>query len=210
MARIFSALLVILVLGYLAWPYASLYGLFADLKAADVDAVRERVQWPTVRAGMKDDIDSFAEAAVNKAAGEKRMGGAKFTLSWKALPVADQIAGVFATPRGLIALFQNPGALRCALDAIKAANAGVVAGCLKRQQEAALKKPEKTGLEGPNLPRLLEKFDYAFFTGLFSFRFKVLHEGIPVTLDFIRRAECWILVRISLSFETLLAGPEKG
>lgn len=210
MARVIFALFAVLVLGFLAWPYASLYGLFADLKAADVEAVRERVHWPDVRAGLKDDMDRFAKAAANKAAAKEGIGGAKISLSWKALPVTDQIAGVFATPRGLIALFQNPGAFRCALKAIKTGEGGKAAACLIRQQEAALEKPEKTGVEGPNVARLWEKFDYAFFTGLFSFRFKVLHEGIPVTLDFSRLAAGWILVRISLSFETLLAGPDKG
>ena len=210
MARVIYALLAVLVLGYLAWPYVSLYGLFADLKAADVDAVRGRVHWPAVRAGLKDDMDRFAQAAANKAIGKGGKGRAKISLSWNALPVTDQIAGVFATPRGLIALFQNPGALRCVLQAIKTTEAEKAVACLKKQQEAPLKMPVKTGLEGPNLPRLFEKFDYAFFTGLFSFRFVVLHEGIPVTLDFIRQADGWILVRISLSFETVLAGPEKG
>ena len=56
------------------------------------------------------------------------------------------------------------------------------------------------------MSRLFEKFDYAFFTGLFSFRFKVLHQGVPVTLDFKREAKGWVLIRIGLSLETVLAG----
>lgn len=206
MARVLYTLLAVMVLGYFAWPYASLYGLFADLKASDVEAVRERVQWPAVRAGMKEDLDRFSKDAANRISGKERMDGAKISLSWNALPVTDQIAGAFATPQGLIALFNNPGALRCSLQAIKVGGEETVEACLKKQKESPLPKARTTGIEGPNVSRLFEKFDYAFFTGLFSFRFKVLHQGVPVTLDFKREAKGWVLIRIGLSLETVLAG----
>ena len=208
MARVLYALFVVLALGYLAWPYASLYGLYADLKAADAEAVRARVHWPAVRADLKNDLDRFAKAAVNKALARvgKKAGGAKISLSWNALPLSDQIAGVFATPKGLIVLFQNPGAFRCVLNAIRDGAAEAVAACLRRQQETPLKKTDASGLQGPNVKRLFEKIDYAFFTGPFSFRLKVRHEDIPVTLDFSRRAQGWILVRATLSLEAVLAG----
>ena len=204
MVRVVYAFIIIAVLGYLVWPYASLYNLFTDLKSADVEAVREHADWSSVRKNLANDLEGFSKRAAGNAfaTGTK---GARISLAWDALPIADEIAGVFATPQGLIALHRNPRAISCAVNALRSFRTEAVSECLEIQRSAPAQEKQPGGFQGPNFSRLFEKFEYAFFTGLLSFRFVLLHEGIPVTLNFTRKAEGWLLVSIRFPFERAMA-----
>ena len=194
-----------MVSGYVIWPYASLYGLYADLKSEDVEGVKERVDWGSLQNGFQEDLDRFVLAATEKAL---RSLGDGVSLSWKGASLSKEIASVFATPRGLISLHKEPRELRCTIIAIRSSKPDEVNACLDRQRSKPRNKKRDVkrdvSFEGPNFKRFYEKFRFIFFTGLFSFRVEVVHKGIPVTLDFSRRTDGWLLIRLSIPFERLL------
>jgi hypothetical protein len=52
---------ILLLAGYLVWPYATLLKLQYDLRTHDVSALRADVDWDGVRGGLKQDVlDGFA------------------------------------------------------------------------------------------------------------------------------------------------------
>jgi hypothetical protein len=63
-----------------------------------------------LRQGISDDINQFASAKsadlLSSIAG-KGDKNAKISLSWSSLPLADEVANILATPKGLIAIFDN-------------------------------------------------------------------------------------------------------
>jgi hypothetical protein len=77
----FGGALAIAMLAYLAYPYYSLYQLGDALRRGDGPAVESKVDWPRVRAGIKQDVT--ASLATDPAA--DGLGGA----------VTAALAGVF-------------------------------------------------------------------------------------------------------------------
>lgn len=198
------AIVCLLALAYLASPYVSLAGLYLAIKGADQVALLDRVDWQSLRRGFKDDFNRVARteagAMLGAATGDK---GATVTLSWRAMPLADEIAAVLATPKGLIAMFDQPATIRCVLK-------GLAAGGDRRSGEDCLKSVPPQGetrhftVRGPNLRRWFEKRHYAFFTNPFTFRFEVAHEGMRVVLVLERRGMGWQLARLTIPFEQVL------
>ena len=197
------AIVGLLALAYLASPYVSFVGLYFALKGADQAALRDRVDWQSLRQGFKDDLNRVARteagAKLGAAAGNK---GATVTLSWAALPLADEIATVLATPKGLIAMFDQPATIGCVLK-------GFAAGGEHRSGEDCLKSPPPQGetrhfnVQGPNLKRWYEKLHYAFFTDPFTFRLEVTHERLRVVLVLERRGLGWRLTGLTIPFEQI-------
>jgi len=54
--RLWLVALLLLTTGYGVYPYVSLYRLSAAARHGDAEALRQLVDWPRVRAGIKEDI----------------------------------------------------------------------------------------------------------------------------------------------------------
>lgn len=190
-----------LALAYLASPYVALGRFYLALDGADQTALEKQVDWPSLRQEFRDDLNRFARnAADNALAGAAGDKGVKLSLSWKSLPLAEAVAAVLATPRGLIALYDQSQAIACML-------AGFAAGgesaspeqCLKRNHLPDTRK-RHFKVAGPNVKRWAEKFHYAFFTDPFTFRLDVVHHDLRVVLLLARRGLGWQVVRLTVPF----------
>jgi len=199
----------VLVIGYLASPYVSLFGFYFALKGADETAISERVNWVSLRQGIDDDINQFASAKsadllsdiVGK--GNKK---AKISLSWASLPLAGEVADILATPKGLIAIFDNSREFQCILRSLKVGDKSSSLGnCLEDAPKLA-GKTRPYQIQGPNLGRWFQKLNYAFFTDPFTFRLDVLHEKMRVVLLLKRQGIGWVVTRLSIPFKEIL-GP---
>ena len=213
--NVIAALLIVL---YVAWPYGTLLRFRAALKAADEPAVAGLVDWPSVRAGFREDLNRVAEAKVSRlfetALGE-RPSIKKIRLSWARASLVDRLADALATPRGFILLFDDPRALECVLRAREGPTSGGKSEECRRL-ERAVSKTSRGDLpveaerpyefKGPNLRLLRKKIDYAFFTDPITFKFDVLHDGARVILVFRHRGFGWRLTRASLPLDELVRG----
>ena len=63
MKRVVGLLLVI-VLAYVAYPYFALYRLGDAIRSGDAGAVEGKVDWPSLRQGLKDDLNARVAAKV--------------------------------------------------------------------------------------------------------------------------------------------------
>ena len=197
-------IVAIMAAAYLAWPYVALAGFVFALRDADQAALKEQVDWPALKAGFRDDLNRFARAgAENLPAGSAGVDkGVKLSLSWSSLPLADEIAGVLATPKGLIALHDNSKAIGCLLAGLTAPGQRTAPGkCLEGERGA--ESPQPVALPGPNIKRWYEKFNYLFFTDPFTFRLDVMHNDVRVVLVMTRQGVGWRVVRISVPFERM-------
>ncbi|MGH6659919.1 MAG: DUF2939 domain-containing protein [Rhodospirillales bacterium] len=196
-------LVAILALAYLALPYVSLGRFYFALKSADQAALRDKVDWGSLRQGFRDDLNRFvgdtAETLLGRTTAADK--GIKLSLTWKSLPLADEVAAVLATPRGLIALYDHSKAIGCML-------AGFAAGSERRSPEQCLERERPPDarirqfkVQGPNIPRWYQKLHYAFFTDPLTFRLDVVHGDVRVVLVLARRGLGWRVVRLTVPFD---------
>ena len=145
-ARPVIALLLLLVLAYLASPYVSFWLFTRALQANDRDALESYVDFPSVRQSLKQEL----RARLPKAPPDQRKQDDAFSgLAARLAPsLIDQLVDAFVTPEGLAALISNPDLARDA----------------KAKDPAALAKiqTEKRDLNW-------SRVRYAFFTGLREF-----------------------------------------
>ena len=57
---------VIVALGYVAYPYVTLYRLGEAVHSGDAHTLKTLVNWPAVRQGIKHDIDNSQTAATRE------------------------------------------------------------------------------------------------------------------------------------------------
>ena len=198
---------MVLVIGYLASPYVSLFGFYFALKGADEAAISERVNWESLRQGIRDDFNQFASArAGDLVSGIAGMGdkNIKVSLSWSSLPLVDEVANILATPKGLIAIFDNSEEFQCALRSLSGGNKSLSPGKCLKDSTVAEDKTRPYKLQGPNLRRWFQKLNYAFFTDPFSFRLDVLHENMRVVLLLERQRMGWVVTRLFIPFKDIL------
>jgi hypothetical protein len=192
----------LVVLGYLAWPYTSIFQFYLALKSADRDAVESHVAWPAVKDSLRAELQARARAAVTAAANRRlRPGGAikSLELSWKSSPLIDRIVEVIATPEGLIALFKRPQSLDCFTNALSGGGrAPAIEACRTTHIRTSAAGKSEVPLRGPNLARIWEKTNWVFYTDPFTFEFDVLHENRRVVLVLERRGLTWKVVRLSV------------
>lgn len=204
-------LVAILALAYLASPYVSLGRFYIALDGADQMALRNKVDWDALRQGFRDDLNRFAGNAADNLLGGTAAAnkGVKLTLTWKSLPLVDEVAVVLATPRGLIALYDQSKAIGCMLGAF----AGVVSTspkqCLERDRLPDT-RIRHFKLAGPNIKRWGEKFHYAFFTDPFTFRLDVMHGDVRVILVLARHGLGWRVARLTVPFDHLARRRQDG
>jgi|GEM_PF-4270104 len=202
-------LVACLALAYLASPYVSVGRFYIALDGANQTVLRDRVDWDSLRRGFRDDLNRFAtNAAENLVGGTAADKGVMLSLTWKSLPLADEVAAVLATPRGLIALYDQSKAIGCMLGGL-ARGGTSPQQCLERDRlpEARVRHFK---LAGPNFRRWGEKFHYAFFTDPFTFRLDLMHGDMRVVLVLVRHGLGWRVARLMVPFDHILRRRQDG
>jgi hypothetical protein len=95
-----AALIVALAALYVAYPYFALYRLGEALRMQDLDAVGDKVDWPRVRQGVKDDVNAAVLAKVKPDDANPLAGLGVALAGTLASPVVDATV----TPAGLVAV----------------------------------------------------------------------------------------------------------
>ena len=102
MKRVIGVLLII-VLAYAAYPYIALYRLGDAIRGGDPGAVEGKVDWPSLRQGLKDDLDAVVAADV--AAGGGNPGASLGTMI--ASKLIGSVVDSTVTPSGLSVIMQT-------------------------------------------------------------------------------------------------------
>jgi hypothetical protein len=178
-----AAALCTLVALYVAYPYYTLHRLESALESGDRVALEELVDWPSLRAGLKDDLNTMATRALAEQAG----------------PSGDPEA---ALGMGIAAMFM-PVLVQRAVDAY-VTPAGIAT--LMRREAATGTAAE----DGPRAEDWRFEVHRAYFAGPASFRFEFSNPDDPrpepaigvLGLQGLR----WRLTRLILPIEDLVPG----
>lgn len=172
----FRLLAVILLVGYVAYPYWSLYRLGEALEIGDEAALKRYVDWRSVRAGLKEDFSGMlsreAGRAIAEGDREALVGGAIASALGSALiePVIDLVV----TPEGLAALIRE--------------------GRMKRDDPGTGYGGHPDRREG-----ILDHLSFAFFTGPATFEAEFEAEsGKEIVAVMQLNGVRWQLVRLHL------------
>jgi hypothetical protein len=175
-----GALLVAAILGYIASPYISVYGLFAAIKSGDTYALKRHINFPELKSSLKDEIKSKLLKGLKDSV--KEDGGSdtasEIGLGFAALlgpAVVDSAVDAIVTPSGLSAFISDPK------NALNSSD----------EKDAAEKTDSSTLLNWNNV-------EYAFFTGLTEFEIRT---NTDVTLHFSLHGTSWKLDGLTLPDE---------
>jgi hypothetical protein len=176
--RKFGLLLFALVVLYVAYPYWSLHRLGEALEVGDESALKQHVDWPAVRSGLKDDFSGILSRETGRALasgnGEAAVGGLFASVIGNVL--LEPLVDALVTPEGLAAMIREGRA---------------------RDGEAAPDgQADRTGHDGS---ALWEHLSFAFFTGPTTFEalFET-EEGEDVVGVMQLNGMRWQLVRLRL------------
>lgn len=185
MRRLIIGLIVVVAIAvlWMLWPYYALYDLVNSLNQADPAGLERRIEWTSVRQGLREELSASFQRAVARNEANQSFPGAVFGTGLAAAlgpSLIEKIVDVVATPQALANLiaqqkFGDP-----------LANATGRAGI-----EAASKKD---GLH-------LDMLKYAFFSGSpLAFRVEIAPaangRGAPLIFLFRWNGD-WRLTRIS-------------
>lgn len=106
--KLIAALVATLLLLYLAWPYYSVWRFSETIRAHDMNGLAARVDFPAVRASLKQQLrEKFLGALSDK----QRERFTQF-FSTSAGDPLDELLNAYLTPEGLAALIADPDPLR--------------------------------------------------------------------------------------------------
>jgi hypothetical protein len=137
------ALLLALVLGYLASPYISFWRFTRAVKTNDRAALERYIDFPSVRGSLKAELHGHLARAK-----ERKKDALSGFIERVAPDLIDQLVDAFVTPDGIVALLTDPN----------------VARGLKAQDPNAVKTPGESRQEFD-----FSQAHRAFFTGLRTF-----------------------------------------
>jgi Protein of unknown function (DUF2939) len=149
-------LVAVVVLFYVASPYYSIWRFGEALRAHDLNALSARVDYPSVRSSLKQQI---REKFLGVLAKKKKDRLAQFLAANAGDPL-DQLIDSYLTPEGLAAIISDPAPLK---------NASSLSSL-----------PGITGGQAREID--WSKFRHAYFTGPRDFA--VEHEGIKLRFRF--------------------------
>ena len=177
---------------YLLWPYIAVITLYVALQTADITGVKERIDWLSFKKELRVDLDNLVEVKFKKSLNKNKM-----QLDFDSLTLSKQISEKFATPEGLIYLFNEPNEFIEQIRQIFTTTLPLE----KINQPAAEKKSFQ--LEGPNYPNLFERINYAFFVGLGSFRLSFNAGDLSFTMDWELQGLFWKLIRLKIPIKNI-------
>ena len=149
--KLVGAIIVVLLLLYVAWPYYSVWRFGEAIRLHDMPALAARVDFGAVRGSLKQQIREKFLGALND---KQRERLTQFLHSSKNDPL-DQLIDAYVTPEGLAALIADPGPVKNATSI------------------SSLPSLDRSGKEID-----WSKFRNAFFTGPRDFA--VDHEGVKL------------------------------
>ncbi len=172
---------------YALWPYLVVFNLYVALKTGDTGGVEKRVDWAPLKEGLTKDLDQLVAKKL-----EKNLKKEGIQVSFGSLTLSKEISEKIGTPKGLVYLFNKPEKF---LEQIRQALENKTSAKQITPPSAQKKSYDP---EGPNIPDLHERIDYAFFTDLSSFRLSFKKSNLPFTLEWHRRGIFWKLVQLKL------------
>jgi hypothetical protein len=168
---------------YVAYPYAALHALVAAVDSGDPARLEPKVDWPAVRRGFKDDLNSAMAAKV----GDEERSGSGLAVLGMALgaKLMGGLVDVLVTPQGLAGMIEEGRRDRAAAAAIGGAS--------------GLSVPPAAADDGPKHSRIV----WAFFDGPASFAAQVQGAGQaagepPVRIRLELEGGAWVLTRVFL------------
>lgn len=174
MRLVLFLILLLLVGGYVGWPYYALYRIHVALADGDTAELEELVDWRSVRAAMEREMaDRNLAGAGDAAAGAATPPGGFAALV--APKFGQFLADAHASPRGLARLIRDSGPASLAAQAghgagsndqpVEAFRPDVVAALAyaRDQVDSAWER----GIEAYR--RLRRDYDYLFFTSPYTF-----------------------------------------
>lgn len=102
--------IALLALGWLAWPYYAVYDLVQSVQNGDVIALDHRIDWTSVRDGLREDLKA---AFVQKMAAEASRGDKSSSALGAGLAaligpkIIDTAVDSYVTPQGIAALIKS-------------------------------------------------------------------------------------------------------
>jgi hypothetical protein len=152
---------ILLLVAYAAWPAAAAWQLRTAVKARDLAGIESRVDWPTLRANIKQTVDA------NLTDESRNEGSGTFTKALKRAlgpMVTDRIIDAAVTPRTLASVLAG----RNLLDEIGLTGT--------RKGETPESMPERDAEADPLAPRRLR---WAFFESPTRFRIESADPRLP-------------------------------
>jgi hypothetical protein len=103
-AAIWAVVGALLIIGWVVWPYYALYDLLVALRTGDALALENRINWDSVRQGLRADLNALLLQTLDK---DKDSAGAG--LAVMLLPViVNQAIDNFVTPTAIANAIRNP------------------------------------------------------------------------------------------------------
>lgn len=170
---VIAGLAVLLIaVAYLSYPYFALWGLTQALETGDRKEIGERIDFASVRQGLKEDLSAYFDQTA-----KQRSGG-------KDDPFGEMI-GAMARPlmEGMIESMVTPEALAELIAESK----------VPRAEDGS----PAAGSDSPDASLEWSEIDYAFFTS--PTRFLVDTDGVKLSMNLTRSG--WKVVRVQVSPE---------
>lgn len=195
---------IVLIIGYLAWPYGTLLRFYLALKSGDETVVEQMVNWPSVHASIEQGINRSTGDYLNHKMSANSGSPVKLKLSFDSVSIANDIATSIATPKSFIFLFNHADKFHCIWNPKTPDIAPKAYDCDISDSKQNNDDQNSSELRGPNFSRLYEKTNFLFFTDPFTFKFDVQHEDIRLVLIFARQSFNWKLVTLIADWDQAL------
>jgi hypothetical protein len=130
MIRISLLLLLLFILGWVAWPAFSGYQIYGGLKAADESVLERKINWDSLRASLRPVVAKQVETQLGKLSGGGGAAGAFGTqLQQQLAPqIVDVAMQTIVTPKGLIEVMKHGGDVSRTINEVVSRNAGGAGG----------------------------------------------------------------------------------
>jgi hypothetical protein len=143
---------LVAVAGWIGWPYYAVYDLAAAVREGDVSTLEARVEWDSVRKGLRGDLNALLLPGLTSKDGDSTSGSALGTgIAAMLMPtMIDRMLDSFLTPQAIAAAHRTTGT--------EAASSGTP-------------NPPKNFNEITQMVRgfRLDQIKYAFFSGPLTF-----------------------------------------
>jgi len=135
------AALVFILIAYVAWPYISVWRLYSALRSEDADAISARIDFSSLRASMKDQMNAFF---MKEMVNDKEMADNPFAaLAVAFLPkMVESIVDAYVTPAGVTQMFET-GAFKSGKKAAEKQTPAPAQARLKDVKSAFFSDPTK-------------------------------------------------------------------
>ena len=177
---------------YLLWPYIAVFSLYVALQTGDIVGVEERVDWSLFKKDLRVDLDNLVEVKLKESLNKKDM-----QLNFDSMTFSKQISDKIATPEGLIYLFNKPNEL---VEQIRQIFKKALP--LERINPPVSEK-KSFEPEGPNIPNLFDRIEYAFFTKPDSFRLSFNVGDLSFTMNWQLKGIYWQLIRLKMPIKKI-------